>query len=80
MIFKDSKWYDCAKWIVTVGLPALTTLWLTVATIWSLPYAEPIGATLGAITVFLATLLGISSIKYAKSQESEKTVLLEEKK
>lgn len=69
MIFKESKWYDRMKWLVTVGLPALTTLWLTIASIWSIPYAEPIGATLGAITVFLATLLGISSIKYAKLNE-----------
>lgn len=71
MIFKDSKWYDRMKWLVTVGLPALTTLWLTIATIWSIPYAEPIGATLGAITVFLATLLGISSIKYAKLNDAD---------
>lgn len=64
MIFKDSKWYDIAKWIVTVGLPAITTLWLTLASIWNFPYAEPIGATLGAITVFFSALLGISSIRY----------------
>ena len=71
MIFKDSKWYDIAKWIVTVGLPAITTLWLTLASIWGFPYAEPIGATLGAITVFLATLLGISSIKYKMLNQKE---------
>lgn len=64
MIFKDSKWYDCAKWVVTVVLPAITTLWLTLSSIWGFPYAEPIGATLSAITMFLAALLGISSIKY----------------
>lgn len=64
MIFKDSKWYDIAKWIVTVGLPAITTLWLTLASIWNFPYAEPIGATLGAITVFFSALLGIGSIRY----------------
>jgi hypothetical protein len=69
MIFPN-KVYNVLKWIVTVGLPALTTLWLTIASIWSIPLAEPIGATLGAITVFLATLLGISSIKYAKLNES----------
>ena len=71
MIFKDSKWYDIAKWIVTVGLPAITTLWLTLASIWNFPYAEPIGATLGAITVFLSALLGISSIKYKMLNSKE---------
>lgn len=71
MIFKDSKWYDVMKWVVTVGLPAVTTLWLTLASIWGFPYAEPIGATLGAITVFLSVLLGISSIKYSQLAEKK---------
>lgn len=63
--------YDCLKWITMVCLPATTTLWLTLASIWNFPYAEPIGATLGAVTVFLGALLGISSIQYAKSQKVE---------
>lgn len=71
MIFKDSKWYDVMKWVVTVGLPAVTTLWLTLASIWGFPYAEPIGATLGAITVFLSVLLGVSSIKYSQLTEKK---------
>lgn len=60
----SNKTYDVLKWVVMVCLPALTTLWLTLASIWGFPYAEPIGATLGAITVFLGALLGISSAKY----------------
>lgn len=67
MIFKNSKVYDVLKWFTMVGLPAITTLWLTLASIWNFPYAEPIGATLGAITVFLGAILGISSITYAKA-------------
>lgn len=66
MIFKDSKWYQVCKWVVTVVLPAITTLWLAIAGIWNLPYAEPIGATLSAITVFFAALLGVGSIKYQR--------------
>ena len=65
-----NKVYDVMKWITMVALPAVTTLWLTLASIWGFPYAEPIGATLGAITVFLGALLGISSITYAKRIES----------
>ena len=64
MIFKDSKVYDFLKWCVMVFLPAITTLWLTLASIWQFPYAEPVGATLGAITVFLGALLGIGNVKY----------------
>lgn len=60
----NNRTYDVLKWVVMVCLPAVTTLWLTLASIWSFPYAEPIGATLGAVTVFLGALLGISSVKY----------------
>lgn len=60
----SNKVYDVLKWICLVCLPSITTLWLTLASIWGFPYAEPIGATLGAITVFLGALLGISSVKY----------------
>jgi hypothetical protein len=42
MIFENSKAYDIVKWIVTVALPALTTFWLAISSIWGLPYAEPI--------------------------------------
>lgn len=71
MVFKNSKVYDVLKWVTMVCLPAVTTLWLTLASIWDFPYAEPIGATLGAITVFLGALLGIGSIQYAKQIDKE---------
>lgn len=62
----NNKTYDVLKWIATVGLPAITTLWLTIGHIWNLPYVEPIGATMAAITTCACTLLGISSIQYQK--------------
>ncbi len=67
----SNKLYDILKWVTMVGLPALTTLWLTLASIWGFPYAEPIGATMGAVTVFLGAILGISSIKYAATKKVE---------
>ena len=71
MIF-NSKVYDVLKWIALVALPATTTLWLALASIWGFPYAEAIGATLAAVTAFLGALLGVSSVQYAKKLESEK--------
>lgn len=65
-----NKTYDILKYIVTIVLPALTTLWLTIASIWNIPYGEPIGATVGAITVFLGALIGISSANYNKVKET----------
>ena len=67
----SNKVYDILKYIVTIVLPALTTLWLTIASIWHIPYGEPIGATMGAIAVFLGALIGISSKNYNSSLEDE---------
>lgn len=64
MIFKNSKVYDILKWIFSVGFPALTTFWLALGQIWSIPYTNQIGATLAAITALGCALLGLSSIKY----------------
>ena len=72
MVFKNEKTYQFVKWFTSVVLPAITTLWLTLASIWNFPYAEPIGATLGAITVFLGALLGIGSIKYSLLEKEAK--------
>ena len=68
----SNKVYDVLKYVVTIGLPAVTTLWLTLASIWGFPYAEPIGATLGAITVFLGAIIGVSSAKYKALNEVSK--------
>ena len=60
----NSKVYSALKYITMIVLPALTTLWLSVGSIWQLPYVEPIGATLTAITAFLGAILGISTRLY----------------
>ena len=65
----NNKTYDILKWTFSVALPALTTFWLALAGIWGFPYAEPIGATLTAITALGCTLLGISSVTYHKKLE-----------
>ena len=62
----NSKVYDVLKYVTTIGLPALATLYFTIASMWNLPYAEQIVGTIAAITTFLGTLLGISSYNYKK--------------
>ena len=69
MSLKNST-YDKLKWLVTICLPRLITLWLAIATIWHVPYGEPIGATIGAITAFLGGIMGISSKNYKAVKES----------
>lgn len=56
--------YDKMKWIAQYLLPALATLWITLAKIWNLPYGTEIGATITGIDLFLGAVLGISSQNY----------------
>ena len=65
----NDKIYDILKWIATIFLPAIGTLYFALAGIWDLPYGEQIVGTITAIDTFLGVLLGISSMKYNKSDK-----------
>ena len=67
----SNKMYDILKNIALIILPAIATLYLTVAQIWGLPYGEQVAATITAIDAFLGAILKVSSINYAKKQEAE---------
>ena len=62
----NNKSYDILKWIAMILLPALGTLYFTIAQIWGLPYAEQIVGTITAIDTFIGAMLGISSSNYNK--------------
>lgn len=62
----SNKVYDTLKWIALVVLPAIATLYLSIAGIWHLPLGQEISGTIMAIDTFLGVILGISSIEYAK--------------
>lgn len=62
----SNRTFDILKWIITVFLPAVTALYLTLANIWGWEYSEAIGATLAAVITFGSAILGISSISYQK--------------
>ena len=65
MVLKNSV-YDLLKEIAQIYLPALATLYFTLASIWGFPYAEQIVGTISAIDVFLGAVLKISTIQYNK--------------
>ena len=65
-MFND-KVYKVLKWIAMYLLPALGTLYFTLAGIWGLPYGEQIVGTVTAIDTFLGILLGISTYQYTKN-------------
>ena len=61
-----NKAYDVLKYIAQIVLPALATLYVTIAGIWGLPYAEAVSGTIMAVDFFLGALLKISSDNYYK--------------
>lgn len=58
--------YDRIKWFALVFVPAFEVLILTLGKIWGIPYYSEIGASVAAVGVFLAALLGVSSRNYYK--------------
>ena len=62
----SNKTYDVLAYIGRIVLPALATLYGTLAGIWNLPYGEAIVATISAVALFMNALLKISSRNYSQ--------------
>ena len=62
----SNKAYDVLKFIAQIVLPAVATLYFTLAQIWGLPWAEQIVGTITAIDTFLGVILGVSTSTYKK--------------
>lgn len=67
----NDKTYDILKWIAMILLPAIATLYFTMANIWGLPYAEQIVGTITGIDTFLGVILGISKTMYNEESEED---------
>ena len=65
MNLKIPNWlYDILKWLCILGLPALSA-------IWGWPNADEIPATIQSVTLFLGTVIGISSVGYKPKGDRE---------
>ena len=62
----SNKVYDVLKWMALIVLPAVATFYSVLASIWGLPFADQIPATITAIDALLGALIGISTVKYNK--------------
>lgn len=70
MIFPN-KVYNVLKWVQQVFIPALIVFYGTIGSACNIPYLEITLIIMGAFDTFLGTLLGISSIKYAKLNDAD---------
>lgn len=65
--FLSDTTYTRMKWVAQILLPALGTLYFSLAGIWGLPKAEEVVGTIMAVDLFLGLVLGISTNQYNKS-------------
>lgn len=59
--------YKNGKKLAQIYIPALSSLYFGLGSIWGLPAVEKIVGTLAVLDTFLGVLLGISSKQYDKS-------------
>lgn len=62
--------YDILKWCVMVAIPAFTTCYVTLDSIFMWGYGDTVAKVSVAICTLLGTLLGISSAQYYKASGS----------
>lgn len=72
--------YDKLKWVAQILLPAIITLYGTIAMAVGLPYTDVVVTILGAVDAFLGTILGISTANYNTELERQRFEEFEEKK
>lgn len=65
----SNKLFDALKWLTLVGIPALTTAYVGLSSIWGWPYADRVAKTSAVVCVLLGSLLGISTIQYNKASK-----------
>lgn len=65
--FFTNKLYDKLKFLALVLLPALGTLWFSIAGLWGIPHTTEVVGTLVAIDTFLGVVLHISTSQYYKN-------------
>lgn len=63
--------YNALKWATLIALPATSAAYFGLSQIWGLPYGEQVVGTISVITVFMGTLLGISTAEFNKENKGE---------
>jgi hypothetical protein len=69
MILPD-KVYDVLKWIVLVVIPACTTAYVGLDSVFGWGYAETVAKVSAIICAFIGAILGISTAEYNKLKKN----------
>lgn len=67
----SNRTFNILRFVQSVLLPALATLYLAVAQIWGLPYQEQIPATLTALVAFLGAFVEYRRQAWKEAQDEE---------
>lgn len=65
------KFYDVAKWICLIFLPAFITFFGVIGTTCNIPHTEQILILLTAFNTFLGSILGVSTMRYNEEKEND---------
>lgn len=76
--FLSDQAFKVVRRLVEYVLPATGTLYFTLASIWGLPAAEEVLATIVAVTIFLAAIVGINRAAYNNSEVGVATARIAE--
>lgn len=68
MLTLSNRKYDILKFLAQIVLPALGTLYFTLAGIWGFPYAEQIVGTITAIDTCLGVILEYIRKRYYEKE------------
>ena len=64
----SNKVYDTLKWVVIIAIPACTTFYVTLDTIFGWGFGDTVAKVSAAVCTLLGGLLGISSATYYKAE------------
>ena len=67
----SNKTYDILKWLVVIGLPAISTFYSNLAPVWGWPLADEVSKTLAAVCTLIGALICISTAQYNKGNHLE---------
>jgi hypothetical protein len=73
----SNSFYDKLKRVTTTILPAVSTLYFTLAQIWGLPAAEQVVGTIAALNLFLGLALSVSGRSYNSDDKYAGTVTVD---